>query len=310
MADVPRTRAELLTLFADNAAGDISAQDQRDFVVSAYTPQGFAGGRLTLESGVPISTADQAAKTNVYYTPFTHNLVGLYDGTSWKLYTFTEKTLALGTITADKNYDVFLYDNAGTLTLELSAAWTNDTTRADALTTQDGVYVKSGATTRRYLGTIRTTATTTTEDSARRRFVWNANNRVLRKLRVSDATVSWTYATVTWRQARATVTNQAEVVIGLAGPAVDLTLIQGADTTASTGPHLSIGADSITVPSADLAPAIYMAANGAYIVSTIREVFVPALGYHYYAWLEKAGTTSSHTLYGAPASGMQGIVDA
>lgn len=34
MTDTPRTQAELLALFADNNAGEISAQDMRDFVAS------------------------------------------------------------------------------------------------------------------------------------------------------------------------------------------------------------------------------------------------------------------------------------
>jgi hypothetical protein len=34
MADTQRTRAEILTLFADNTTGEISAQDLRDFVVT------------------------------------------------------------------------------------------------------------------------------------------------------------------------------------------------------------------------------------------------------------------------------------
>ena len=34
MADTQRTRAQILTLFADNVTGDISAQDLRDYVVT------------------------------------------------------------------------------------------------------------------------------------------------------------------------------------------------------------------------------------------------------------------------------------
>ena len=36
MADTIRTRASLLTLLADNATGDISANDVRDFLVSTF----------------------------------------------------------------------------------------------------------------------------------------------------------------------------------------------------------------------------------------------------------------------------------
>lgn len=71
MADTIRSTSEFLHastgLFKDNTSGEISAQDLRDFVLSAYRPQMFAGGRLTLESGVPISSSDQNAKSILYY---------------------------------------------------------------------------------------------------------------------------------------------------------------------------------------------------------------------------------------------------
>lgn len=144
------------------------------------------GGRLTLESGVPVSTSDQTAKTNVYYTPYVHNVVPLWDGYKWVPVEFTEKTLALGTLTSGLPYDVFGYLSAGALVLE-SLAWTNGTTRATAVTLQDGRYCKSGDKTRLLLGTFYTTATTTTEDSAKHRFLSNVYNKVERRLFVSVA---------------------------------------------------------------------------------------------------------------------------
>lgn len=61
----------------------------------------------------------------------------------------------------------------GGVQMALSSAWTDDTTRTDALTTQDGVLVKSSDKSRRYLGTFRTTSATTTEDSAANRFLFD-----------------------------------------------------------------------------------------------------------------------------------------
>jgi hypothetical protein len=72
---------------------------------------------------------------------------------------FSEVSASLSGLTPNTNYDVLGYNNSGTLALDL-VAWTNGTTRATALARQDGVLVKSGATTRRYLGTLRTTGTT------------------------------------------------------------------------------------------------------------------------------------------------------
>lgn len=212
----------LLTPTADGSADQV-LKTNGSGVLSFATVSGgtvpvhVADGRLTTESGVPISTSDRTAQSTLYYTPFTGNQIALYDGSAWSLHTFTERSLALSGLTSGKNYDVFLYNNAGTLTLELSAAWTNDTDRTDALTTQDGVWVKSGATTRRYLGTIRTTGTTTTEDSLTKRFVWNAQNRMRRALEKSMGSSSHTYGSATVRQYNADATAQVECVVGLTG---------------------------------------------------------------------------------------------
>ena len=62
-----------------------------------------------------------------------------------------------------------------------STVWTNDSTRATALTTQDGVLVKTGATDYRYIGTIRINGTGgQCEDTEIFRGVWNFYNRTIR----------------------------------------------------------------------------------------------------------------------------------
>jgi hypothetical protein len=137
--------------------------------------------RLTLTTGVPVTTADVTGATTIYCTPYRGNTIALYDGTNWNMRTSSEFSLALGVLTASRPYDVFCYDNAGVPTLEFTA-WTNDTTRATALVMQDGVLSKTGALTRRYLGTFYTTATTTTEDSATKRLLINYYHQVERPL--------------------------------------------------------------------------------------------------------------------------------
>ena len=155
----------------------------------------ISGGRLTLESGVPVSTTDQSAKTTIYYTPFVHNIISLWDGANWVPTEFTETSLALGTITSAKPYDVFGYLSGGALTLEL-LAWTDDTTRATAVTIQDGRYCKSGDKTRLLLGAFYTTATTTTEDSQKHRYLSNVYNKVGRRCFVSVAGETTTSSTL------------------------------------------------------------------------------------------------------------------
>jgi len=250
-----------------------------------------ANGRLTLETGVPVPATDQTAKTTIYFTPYQGNRISLYDGTQWSLRTFTELSLALGTLTADKNYDVFVYSNAGTLTLELSAAWTSDIARADALALQDGIYVKSGATTRLYLGTFRTTSTTTTEDSAVKRFVWNNYNRVARENYKTDATAhSYDGGARVWN---GDSTHQIGFVSGLAESAFSttLTMYMGG---AGTFKIAMIGLDSLTTVYRMMFLLISFAA-AVDAQPSLAGVIPAQIGYHFLAPLESTNTNGANT---------------
>lgn len=82
--------------------------------------QAFFNGRLTLESGVPISNVDQTNKTNILLTPFMGNLIGLYDTTSlaWSNFTFPELTIAVPAVVRQLA-DVFVRQSGGVCSLEL-----------------------------------------------------------------------------------------------------------------------------------------------------------------------------------------------
>ncbi len=191
----------------------------------------------------------------IYYAPFTGNLISVHDGTRWKLYEFAELTLTLGTLTNNLNYDVFIYDSSGTLTLE-ALAWSTDTARATDIVKQDGIWVKSGATTRRYLGTFRTDSTTSTiSDSGGlasqvggKLFLWNKYNKVIQLGTVYDSTTD-TYNTATVRQKGGAAGNRIDVVIGVQEDNYNVfTTVHG---ICSNNPNLSgtggIGIDQTTV---------------------------------------------------------------
>lgn len=177
-------------------------------------PTYLCQGRLTLESGVAISTAEQIDKTNVYFTPYNGNFLDLYDGTKWVRHTFTELTLAVGAFTASKPYDIFVYNNAGTLTLS-ATEWTNASTRATALALKDGIYVKNGAITYRYLGTIYIDAGQKCQDTLLKGYVWNYYNRVPRRFYMVEATAHVFYgAARLWNNSENN--NRFDVVVGVA----------------------------------------------------------------------------------------------
>jgi hypothetical protein len=182
--------------------------DAKGRITSVSNGTGGGGGtvqpsqidhRLTTESGVAVSTSDRTSQSTLYLTPYKGTHVSLYDGSAWQDRTTGEVSLALSGLTSGKNYDVFAYYTGSAVALELSAAWASDSARTDALTTQDGVAVKSGALTRRWVGTIRTTSTTTTEDSQAKQFIWNAANQVYRTLYAYNNT-SHSYGTAAFRE--------------------------------------------------------------------------------------------------------------
>lgn len=170
-----------ITTFGRSLVDDSTAAAARTTLEIGKVASTLAGGRLTLQTGVGVPTSDQTAKTTIYYTPFDHGMIGLYDGTNWIPREFTEKSLALGTLVSGKNYDVFAVSIADVISIE-ALVWTSDSARATALVAVDGVLCKTADTSRRYVGTFRTTTTTTTEDSEAKRFVYNANNRVRRSM--------------------------------------------------------------------------------------------------------------------------------
>ena len=248
-------------------------------------------GRLTLTTATPVTSTDVTAAGTIYYSPYKGNTLCVFGTAGWREFAFAELSLAL-TATSGNNYDVWVYDNSGTLTLE-TLIWTNDTTRATALTTQDGYYVKTGATTRFYLGTFRASGANTTEDSKAKRFVWNAYNRVTRPMAVIEATNTWGYSTATWRQANASTANQLDLVVGLAEQALEVSLRVTASGDANDTPGIAIGEDSTTTPLAGSAfTTVLVPATNARVFLTAKAVVQPAVGRHFYAWLEIGPVTN------------------
>lgn len=288
------------------------------FVQAAQGDNGVNTFRLTLTTGVPVTTADVLAATTLFCTPTGRgNRIALYDsGGVTTIVTSAQVSIAIPATTSQV-YDVFGFNNAGVFTLEL-LAWTNDTTRATALVlSTTGTYTKSGDLTRRYLGSIRTTTVSgQCEDSFAKRYVWNYSNRVPRIGKVLEATASWAYSLTTWRQARAQPTNQLDFVIGVAEVALEATVLATASSSALDNAYVAIGEDSTTTPSTS---AIYGRASevssGIQINPTATVRLYPAVGRHTYVWLEQSGAGGTMTWVGtntgvsAAQSGIIGRID-
>lgn len=281
-------------------------------------------GRLTLTSATAVPTADVLAATTIYYTPFAGTVAPLRDGSGWRLVGLGELSLALnsnsghtGYHQAGKLFDLFLDYNGGTPRLVSGPAWSNDTTRADAIARQDGVWVNNasiavrfgtgsgntatiGAKLLTYVGTFRATANGQTEDSLTRRLVWSAHNRVARTMRRLEDTNTWTYTTDTFRQANANAANQLEVVRGLDEDAMVVDVVAACANSASgVNPAVTIGLNSTTVGTTGVLNGL----KGLGVASVYDQVLaswrgLPGLGYHSLAWLERSTATGTTTWVG------------
>lgn len=263
--------------------------------------KGLVNGRLTLTSATPVTIGDVTAATTLYFALYGGNQIGLYTGSLWTAVTFAQLSIAVPNTTTQM-YDVFVDYNDGSTQLAVTA-WTNDTTRATALTTQDGVLVKTGDTQQRYVGSFRTTGSSgQTEDSFANRLVWNYYNRVPRPMRVMDGTNSWVYNTATWRQANAAATNQLAFVIGVAEVMLNASVIAAAKSTAAEqNAYVAVGLDSTSAPTTgNLGMDSVVQQNAGFW--RVRSDFTayPAVGYHFAAWLEQGdgNGASNVTWYG------------
>lgn len=255
--------------------------------------------RLTLTSGVPVTTTDVTGATNVFVTPVRGGQCAFYDGTAtWTMLTNPEITVAVPATTSTI-YDLWCRNNSGTMACD-TTAWTNDTTRATALAPQNNVLVKSGDTTRRFIGTFRTTAVSgRTEDSFTARYIWNYYNRVPRELKRLETTASWTYTTATFREANASTANQIGVVVGLAETAMSLSIRALVSNSGGGAVHatVGIGVDSTTTI---LAPSLVMTDLAANLFQPLTGTMVttPPLGLHVYSWNEYSVASATTTWYG------------
>jgi len=251
--------------------------------------------RLTFTQGVAFQTADVtgANAVSLFLQPVRGDRIALFDGTKWIVYNFTQAVTVAVPAVANQMYDVFAALSAGSVILEV-LAWTNDTTRATGVSTQNGVLVKTGDLTRRYMGSFRTTAVAgQSEDSIAKRYLWNFYNRVLRKMLVQETTSTWTYMVATFRQANANAANQLDFVVGIQESPVKAEVLVSVFNAGGIQAEVGIGIDSTTVNSADLAPFITTIASP--IIATAKFEGFPGIGRHILTWLEQsvaAGTTT------------------
>lgn len=288
------------------------------------------GGRLTTESGVPVSSSDRTAQSTIYYTPYSGNVIHLWEGASstgnggWRPFYFNEISGSISGLTSGYNYDVFVYNSGSPYPDSLALAfvgWGTDTARVAGVITRVGsAYLYTSDFKYRYVGTIRVSGSGTTEDSLANRFVWNYYNAVTRPMTKVESTTSWTMpflgATVC-RPANNNPANALTIVSGFTGYSIGMngrTMGFNSGTTNIIWGGIGINQNTNSSPSA-----LYTNYSG--ISSVTNRASTPIvltyglfdrvrLGLNTYYWLEYMSTSgTTGTFYGAGQYGLHGVWD-
>jgi hypothetical protein len=286
-------------------------------------------GRLTLTTAVPVLSANVSAAATVYYTPYIGNLVPIYDGTRFLLTTFTELSNVLANSSsgkagpaagaAAKNYDLFVWNDAGTMRLTRGGAWNADTSRSatteNDLTRVNGVLLNLNTITNgpaasrgTWVGTIRTDsggATVTWHTGAvgttANLGVWNMFNRVDVGGFVADPTDNWTYAGGVFRAADGASTMRVSFVTGLAEDFIEARYeaIGNPGTTGAGTCIVGVGLNSITTASGKKG----FSGTANFACDLLATHRCQVLGFNYLQALE-ANLTVSVTFYGDNGSAL------
>lgn len=277
---------------------DVFCDAPADLVLQTTANRDICQGRLTLTTGVPVTSGSVANATTVYYTPYLGNCIALYDGVShWKLMEFVECSLAVPATTLTP-YDIFVQNVSGTLTMSF-VAWTNTTTRATAPVLQDGIRVSGSDSTKRYVGSFCSYGTGVTQDSLVDRLLWNQYNRVQRRYIITDSTASWVYSTAAWRQSNNNPLTRLSVMVGYAETMVSLNFVMNA-FGAGNG-TIGIGINSTTVNSADVNQMCNASGSNVSIQAALN--YHPAAGYSYFQCIEY-GNVAGITFQGNALGGV------
>lgn len=294
-----------------------------------YGGSTFPGGRLSVSSTLPVPDTDVSGAT-VYYHPYRGGLVNLPDSSSRQInrtffsmsQTLADTTKSPAAATANNIYDMFLWEDNGTIRCTRGLAWSSATVRSAScplsydnfgrLSNQLAITNGPAAFRGLYVGSIATDGSNVVNDSVLKRQVWNNYNRVIRQTIKSDATSSWTYNTNAFRPANNSAANSVEILQGLAEELVDVTVLglNQTNQVASTISYVGIGINSTTVSSAQLFTPGGASSAGSTPAASPHTAFLWQVvqGRIVYTWLENgAGAAGTTTWFGTNTNSVTGI---
>jgi hypothetical protein len=274
-------------------------------------PYELCQGRLGGVSGNPTGEVGNSANT-LYWVPMTTgDRVGFYESSAWKLYHVAQCSLDISGTSAGM-YDVFL-DSSPAL---YQVAWTNTTTRATALDTQDSIYVQNGHHDRRFVASYYNIGYQTQDGIGPgaasvyypQRLIWNMYNRIARPVIMYVTGISsYVWSGTGFRQVHADTNSKIQIVSGLPNETVLTATVHAATSLVSGSVYrTNLSLDS-TIQFDGYRIGGMQVGNGAYdSISGGYAAAVP-VGLHNFNWLEYTDTSGS-LIYSGRDTGVIGSV--
>lgn len=317
------TRATILKSTNSNNAITLAGAAQVIITPAAEDLLSMAhpGGRLTLTTAVPVLSATVSGATTIYYTPYVHRFVPLYDGTSYAMHDvggeLTNLTAQSSTgnagpaaVTTDSNYDLFVWLSGSTYYLTRGPLWTSATARGTGAGTTElervkgillnKVAITNGPAANRgtYVGTVRSNGSSQIDfnfgagaagGTAAKLYVWNAYNQVPFRPLVTDTTATWAYGTATYRSSNNSTGNRISLIDGLGVESIEAQFIQRVTAGSAVAALVGIGLDATNASSGT---------TGFFlgVVDGMQAGFyagVPGLGHHFLQAVEYASASAT-----------------
>ena len=288
--------------------------------------QGVPQGRLTVQSGIPISVTSAAGSGSLFYTPYNGNLIPIWNGTNFVMKVFTELVATLndtlknpGPILATKINDWFVwYDETvpATPVMRLSHGpdWTDNTNRSAGTTLirLNGLLVNVNAITNGP-GAQRGTYVGTTRADSNGGFVsyvfgaaglggvqgrigvWNQYNRASIGMTVTE-TSTYAYGAGVYRYRNNSPLNSVTFVSGIPEDSFRVDNFQLVQNTATSWSNTAIALDTLSNIIAGISVSSTPFAQWLGLVTfTVNPGIV---GYHELYATDYVGGTPACTFYG------------